>query len=396
MAPFEVSLVTGRTPQKPRLAEPIIVGKPWPFERDAFFAQVNAAIDRSWLTNNGPIVRELEMRLAATLGVKHCICVSNGTMGLVLVIAAMDLAGEVLCPSFTFVGTAQAIIWAGLTPVFCDVVPQTGLLDPAAVERSISAKTVAIMPVHLWGNLASPDVFQKMATKHGLRLVFDAAHAIGCSGPEGIAGQFGDCEVFSLHATKIVTSGEGGAITTNDDALAERLRNLRTFGSAAGISGLNAKLSEPAAALGLASLAALPENIAINRRVHERLRRSIIDIPGLALVPLHPTTNHNYQYCVLEVGPEYGVARDDLATVLLSEGVHTRSYFSPHAEALLRESGVLSITTSLPVTEHLSQCLIAVPCGPQMTDANIDCFSRLLGWIHDENVARKCLTSRSA
>lgn len=210
--------------------EPLHVGRPNIVRQDALLERIRGVLDRGWLTNNGPLVQEFETRVARLTGARHCVAVCNGYSGMELVLAALDLRGEVLVPSMTFVSTPHALQWRGITPVFCDIDQATLCMDPAAAERAITSRTSAVIPTHLFGAVCDVEAFEGLARRRGIALVFDSAHAFGCSHAQGMAGGAGRAEVFSFHATKFVNSFEGGAITTNDDALAQKLRLMRNFG----------------------------------------------------------------------------------------------------------------------------------------------------------------------
>src|SRR4051794_25016690 len=186
--------------------------------------------DKRWFSNQGPYVREFEDKLSKLLGVKHCIPVCNGTIAMELAIRALDLKGEVIVPSFTFISAAHALQWQEITPVFCDVDPKTHNLDPKKIEAMITPRTTAIVAVHTWGRPCEVDTLSRVARRNDLRLLFDAAHAFGCSHEGRAIGNFGDAEVFSFHATKFFNTFEGGAVATNDDELAARIRLMKNFG----------------------------------------------------------------------------------------------------------------------------------------------------------------------
>src|SRR5690242_4135606 len=205
----------------PAFDEPLHVGRPNIVNRDAFLLSVSEILDRHWLTNNGPVVQEFERRVAEYLGVKHCVAMCNGTIALEIAIRALGLDGEVIVPSWTFVATAHSLYWQGITPVFADIDPATHNLDPDAVRRMITPRTSGIIGVHLWGRAAPVEGLQAIADQHGLKLMFDAAHAFGSTHGGTSIGRFGECEVFSFHATKAFNTMEGGAVTTDDDELAE-------------------------------------------------------------------------------------------------------------------------------------------------------------------------------
>lgn len=193
---------------------------------------VQGALDRRWLSNDGPLVREFEEKVADYLGVKHCVAIANGTIALEILAKAAGLTGKVIVPSWTFVATVHALQWLGLTPVFADVDPETHCLGPESARSKITERTSGILAVHLWGRAAPVVELEQLATEQGLTLLYDAAHAFGVAVGDRMVGTFGDAEILSFHATKFFNALEGGAIVTNDDAIAERARLARNFGFA--------------------------------------------------------------------------------------------------------------------------------------------------------------------
>lgn len=356
---------------------PLHVGRPNVGDREAFRRRIDGVLDRRWLTNDGPLVREFEARIAEAVGVEHCIAVSSGTSALEVLMRAAKLDGEVIVPSFTFVGTAHAVLWSGLTPRFCDI-DETHTLDPARVRELIGPTTAAVLGVHVWGKACHADALAKLAADTGVRLFFDAAHAFASTYRGRMIGGFADAEVFSFHATKVVSSFEGGAITTNDGELAERARLLRNFGFAGYdevISvGTNGKMSEASAAMGLTSLESVGDFIAVNRRNYNRYREQLAGLPGITLVRDDPRERWNYHYVVIEVdGNVAGLTRDDLYRLLWAEGVLARRYFYPgaHAAEPYRtrdpEAGRL-----LPATERLVERVLCLPTGTAIGPTEID------------------------
>ncbi|HEU4401699.1 MAG TPA: aminotransferase class I/II-fold pyridoxal phosphate-dependent enzyme, partial [Candidatus Polarisedimenticolia bacterium] len=319
---------------EPAFAEPQHVGRPNLGDRARFLERVGRILDTRCLTNNGPFVHAFEERIAALVGVRHCVAVGNATLGLEIAARALGLAGEVIVPAQTFVATAHALHWQRITPVFCDIDRDTLTLDPAAVERALTPRTTGILAVHLWGRACDVEALAAIARRHRLRLLFDAAHAFGCGHRGRMIGGFGDAEVFSFHATKVVNCFEGGAITTDDGDLAASLRLLRNFGFA-GLDdvvacGINAKMSEISAAMGLTSLESLDEFIAVNRRNERLYREALAGIDGLRILPGDDREPRNHQYVVLEVDEERaGIGRDQILRVLNAENVLARRYFHP-------------------------------------------------------------------
>lgn len=334
-------------------------------------------LDNVWLTNNGPFVQELEETIARYVGVKHCIAICNGTVALEIVTRALGLKGEVIVPSFTFVATAHALQWQEITPVFCDVAPGTHHIDPNRVEELITPRTTGIMGVHVWGSACDVDALQEIADRRGLHLLFDAAHALGCSYKGTLIGNFGDAEVFSFHATKFFNSFEGGAIVTNDDALAEKIRFMRNFGFAGydrvDYIGINGKLTEIHAAMGLTSFESLDDFIAVNARNYHVYQRELSDIPGVRLYAYNEQEKLNYQYIILEIDDRVtGISRDDLVKILHGENVLARRYFYPGCHQMepyrsyFPHAGLL-----LPETERLTLRVMSLPTGTSVDEATV-------------------------
>src|SRR3984957_10371338 len=272
----------------PAFADQMHVGRPNVGSRERLLARINAMLDRVWFTNNGPYVQEFETKLAAFVGVRHCVAMCNGTVALEIAIRGLGLSGEVIVPSFTFIATAHALQWQEITPVFCDIDPKTHNLDPAQVEKMITPRTTAIIGVHTWGRACDIDALETIARRRNLKLLFDAAHAFGCSYKGKAIGGFGHCEIFSFHATKFFNTFEGGAVVTNDDALAAKMRLMRNFGFSGYDNviyvGTNGKMTEVCAAMGLTSLESVTEFMAINRRNHVAYTRGLSGIPGVSLM----------------------------------------------------------------------------------------------------------------
>src|SRR5215813_5840173 len=216
----------------PAFTDELYVGRPNIGDHQRFLERVNDLLGRRWLTNNGPYVQEFEKRVADYVGVRHCITMCNATIALEIAIRALNLTGEVIVPSFTFVATPHALQWQEITPVFCDIDPRTHSLDPRQVERMITPRTTGIIGVHLWGQACDTDALEEIASRRNLTLMYDASHAFRCSHNGKMIGNFGRAEVFSFHATKFFNTFEGGAIVTNDDDLATRVKLMKNFGFA--------------------------------------------------------------------------------------------------------------------------------------------------------------------
>jgi dTDP-4-amino-4,6-dideoxygalactose transaminase len=358
--------------------EPLHVGRPNVGDRERLLGRINEIIDSKRLTNNGPYVQGFERTISEMIGVKHCIAVSNATVGLEIAAQAAGLSGEVIVPSFTFVATAHALRWQGITPIFCDVDEQTHNIDPEQVERLITPRTTGIMGVHLWGRPCDATALAEIAHAHDLRILFDAAHAFGCSYEGTMLGNYGDAEVFSFHATKFVNAFEGGAIVTNDDKLADKMRLMKNFGFAGYDKvldiGTNGKMSEVSAAMGLTSLESRDTFVAANYRNYRRYGENLARVPGVRLAPYSEEESCNYQYIVLEIDEGLTrVSRDRLQEILWAENVLARRYFYPgcHRMEPYRSSSLYR-ELWLPNTERLSGRVLSLPTGMDIGVKEID------------------------
>jgi len=382
----------------PRLfADTRHVGRPNIGNRERFLDRANDMFDRLWLTNNGPYVDEFERQIAAICDVPHVIAVCNATIGLELVVRSLGLSGQVIVPSFTFVATAHALQWLGVTPVFCDVDPATHTIDPARVEELITPATTAIFAVHTWGRSCDVEALQAIADRRGLRLVFDAAHAFAGSHRGRMIGSFGDAEVFSFHATKFLNSFEGGAITTRDPELAAKLRNMRNFGFA-GLDrvislGTNGKMTEISAAMGLTSLESMHHFIEVNRSNYRAYLRALNGIPGLKIYEQPDDSHANFQYVVVEIDEsEAGLSRDQLVEILMAEGIVARRYFFPGVHNMEPyRSSMPGVSARLRQTERLADSVLQLPTGTAMSESDIDRIGALLRYAigHGAIISRR-------
>jgi len=360
----------------PAFAEPLHVGRPNIGNPELFLRLTREMLDRRWLTNNGPLVLELEQRVASYLGVKHCVAMCNGTIALEIAIRALGMGGEVIVPSYTFIATAHALHWQGIAPVFADVDPASHNLDPDAVRRMITPRTTGIVGVHLWGRPAPTAELAAIADEHGLQLIFDAAHAFGCSQHGQMIGNFGTAEVLSFHATKFFNTFEGGAVVTNDDALADRMRLMRNFGFA-GIdrvisTGTNGKMAEVCAAMGLANLDHIDTAIEVNYQNYLAYREALSGIAGLSILDFNETEKNNYQYVVVEVAAGCPVSRDHIIDALRAENVLARKYFWPGCHRMQPYCDIYPDAASLLAdTEAVADRVIVLPTGTAVDLADI-------------------------
>lgn len=319
---------------EPAFSSPLHVGAPNIGNRERFYEYAGKIFDSRRLTNGGPLVEEFARRISLESGVRHCIPVCNATAGLQLAVKALDLQGEVILPAFNFVAAAHVLQWQGVTPVFADVDPVSMNIEPRSVESLITPRTSGLLAVHMWGRVCDVAGLTRIADRHGLKVLYDAAHAFGNSSPAGKCGSFGNAGVFSFHATKFLNSFEGGAVVTDDDGLAEQLRLMANFGfdgyDSVACLGLNAKMSEISAAMGLTGLESMADFLEINRGHYRLYRGQLQGIPGISLLEYEPVSESNCQYIVLRIdAAAAGISRDLLLRVLHAEHVLARRYFWP-------------------------------------------------------------------
>jgi dTDP-4-amino-4,6-dideoxygalactose transaminase len=387
----------------PAFAEKLHVGRPNIGNRDRLLARINDMLDRNWLTNDGPYVQQFEKQIAEFLGVRHCVAMCNGTIALEIAIRALGLSGEVIVPSFTFVATAHALQWQEITPVFCDIDPTTHRLNPAQVEKMITPRTTGIIGVHTWGRPCDIDALEGIARRRKLRLLFDAAHAFGCSHKGKMVGGFGSCEILSFHATKFFNTFEGGAVLTNDDVLAKKMRLMRNFGFSGYDNviyiGTNGKMTEVCAAMGLTSLESLEQFVETNRRNHGAYRRELQRIPSITLVDYDEGERSNYQYIVLEIDEAAaGLTRDELVDVLFAENVLARRYFFPGCHQMEPYRSHFSRASAvLPETEKLCRRVMVLPNGTSVDESAISRIGHIIRTaISDADAVRSHLRAATS
>ena len=383
----------GARPQAPELAifgnppafpEKVHVGRPNTGNRERLLARIGDMLDRAWFTNNGPYVQEFEAKLAAFCGVRHCVAMCNATIALEIAIRALGLTGEVIVPSFTFVATAHALQWQEITPVFCDIDSRTHTIDPKLVENMITPRTTGIIGVHTWGRACDIAALEAIARRRNLQLLFDAAHAFGCSYQGARVGRFGRCEILSFHATKFFNTFEGGAVLTNDEALADKMRLMRNFGFQGYDNviyiGTNGKMTEVCAAMGLTSLESVEEFVHTNRRNYQAYRRGLAGAPGISLMQYDDGEHNNYQYMVVEIDEETaGLSRDAIVQVLFAENVLARRYFYPGCHRMepyrsyFPHAGLV-----LPETQRVCERVMVLPNGTSVDESVVERICRII------------------
>ena len=334
---------------------------------EEYMAEIAPLWESRWLTNMGAIHQKFEAGLRDYLSCPNVTLFTNGHLALEGVLEAMELQGEIITTPFTFASTAHAIARKGLKPVFCDIEDTFYTLDPQKIEALITDKTTAILPVHVYGNLCDHEAIQKIADRHGLKVIYDAAHAFGVPGAAGL----GDASMFSFHATKVFHSIEGGCITCPDPALKARLELVKNFGIPGPdqviYPGGNAKMNEFQAAMGLCNLRYVNRCIEARKEVVARYRENLAGLPGIRLCPAQPGVQSNYAYFPVVFTGTY--TRDMACEDLAREGIGARKYFTP----LLNDCEAYGFQgDSTPVAKYVSGRVLTLPLYPELPLADVD------------------------
>jgi len=358
--------------------EPIYVTRPLLPPLASLMARLEEVWATQQLTNIGAQHERLEAALRARLGVRQLSLFTNGTVALITAIRALGLTGEVLTTPFTFPATPHALSWSGLAPVFCDVDPITLNIDPAAVARAVTSRSSAILAVHVYGNPCDVAGLNRIADAHGLRIIYDAAHAFAARVDGRPIGTFGDATMFSFHATKLFHTAEGGALACSDPSLKARIDDLRNFGihgpDAVEAIGLNGKMTELQAALGLCVLEGLAGELAARRRLLARYSRRFAEIDGITWLQNLDGPDASCQYAVIRVDPSrFGCSRDALHAELRRYNVFTRKYFFPLCADYDCYRGLPSAAPgTLPVARRAVQEVLCMPLYGALTEADVD------------------------
>lgn len=372
---------------KPAFPQPLHVGVPNIGDKKRLQARIDSILSRRVLTNRGPMVTEFEQRLADYVGVRHCIAMCNATVALEIVTRALEFEHEVITPSMTFIATAHALQWQQITPVFCDIKPGGHHLDPARIKAHVTPRSTGVLPVNVWGRPCDVDTILSVAEGFGLPVVFDSAHAFGCSYKGKMIGGFGSAEVFSFHATKFLNSFEGGAVVTNDSQLSEKVTLMQNFGfedrDYVSHVGINGKMTEVQAAMGLTSLEALDRFVEHNKQNYHAYRSGLQNIPGVELIDYDERERCNYQYIVIELDERItSISRDQLLDVLAAENVDARRYFYPGCHrmqpylAYFPNAGML-----LRNTESLLDRVLTLPTGLAVNVEQVEKITEIISRV---------------
>lgn len=364
------------TPELPA-SGPITVARPDLPSLDEFLPVLREIWASRRLTNNGPFHQRFEQALEAYLGVPHVSLFANATLALLVAQQALDLRGEVITTPFSFVATAHSLLWNRLRPVFVDIDPVTLCLDPRRVEAAITEHTSAILPVHVYGTPCDTRRLEELAREHGLKLLYDAAHAFGIDDGGGSLLRHGDASVVSFHATKAFNTFEGGAVVCHDAGLKQRLDRMKNFGFAGEVSvvatGINAKMNEFQAALGLAQLGRFDASLRKRAAVAARYRQRLAPLVGLRCLPQADVARDNHAYFPVFVDEAFALGRDALHEHLKAQGVLTRRYFYP----LITEFPMYREFASrgeahLPVSHDVARRILCLPIYADLALADVD------------------------
>lgn len=344
-----------------------------PFEE--YMKEISSLWDSHWLTNMGEKHQEFEEKLKKYLEVPLLSLFSNGHMALELAIQAMGLKGEVITTPFTFASTTHAIVRNNLTPVFCDIRQEDYTMDPEKIEDLITENTSAIIPVHVYGHICDVESIERIAAKHNLKVIYDAAHAFGEKLSGKGVGSFGDASMFSFHATKVFNTIEGGCVTFKDQDYGLDLYRLKNFGirneEVVDEVGANAKMNEFQAAMGLCNLRYVDGEILKRKRAVELYRELLSDVKGLVLPPdPRPEITYNYAYFPVLIEKEFGINRDSLYESLKKEGIYSRKYFYPLTNAFDCYKGRFDPDLT-PIAKDISSKVLVLPLFADLSDDQI-------------------------
>jgi dTDP-4-amino-4,6-dideoxygalactose transaminase len=359
---------------------------------ERYKAAFRGIFERQYYTNQGPLTQQLEEKLQKFLRVKHSVCVTNATIGLMMTAEAMGLSGKVIMPACTFIASAQSLSWTGIEPVFCDINVNSGQIEIEQISALIDIDVSAIMGVNLWGGACNHQALAELANAKGVQLYFDSAHAFGCTVDGVQIGNFGRAEVFSFHSSNILSATEGGCICTNDDELAARLRNIRSsYGADRPVNVVktaNGRMSEAQASIALMSLEDFPRNRDNNEDLY-RLYEILLDaIPGLKLIRPTGVSFSNYQHLVCKVDErEFGLPRDLLVDILKAENVDAQRYFYPGLHRSIPYAQELpQYLNSLPNTDILCASIIQLPIGALVSAQCVERIGNILLRAHRASV----------
>ena len=349
---------------------------------EEYIEEIRSIWDSHWLTNMGEKHKALQAELQKYMGVPAVELLTNGHMALELSLQAMNLQGEVITTPFTFASTTHAIVRNGLEPVFCDIDPETYTMDVTQIERLITDRTCAILPVHVYGNICNIEEIERIAHKYGLKVLYDAAHTFGETYKGQGIGNFGDASCFSFHATKVFNTIEGGAVCYRDPDMGRRLYELKNFGihgpEEVDAVGANAKMNEFCAAMGLCNLRHVDEEIAKRRAVVERYREHLEGVDGLRLNVQQPEVRSNYAYFPVVFDENlFGASRNEVMDALAQNGIGARKYFYPLTNTFECFHGKYDVDAT-PVALHVAKRVLTLPLYADLSMEDVDRICKIV------------------
>ena len=355
----------------------ITVTSPLLPDLDEFYECLKEVWDKRWITNNGVFHQQLEKELSAYLKVPYLSLFTNGTLPLITALQALEISGEVITTPYSFVATSHALWWNGIKPVFVDIDPTTGNINPELIEQAITSKTTAIMPVHVYGTPCQTDRIQQIADKDGLKVIYDAAHAFGVEVNGKSILEAGDMSTLSFHATKVYNTVEGGALIVKDEEMKNRIDDLKNFGFHDEVTvvapGINSKMDEIRAVYGLLNLRQVDKAIEARRKVAMKYFDALKNVEGISCLTLSSNVRHNYSYFPIFVDEEkYGMSRDDLYFKMQRQGVYGRRYFYPlitQFPTYLECPGAQK--ENLPVAHKISDSVICLPLYHNLSEDDV-------------------------
>lgn len=334
--------------------------------------------ESKWITNNGSFHKQLEKELAAYLKVPYISLFTNGTLPLITALQALRITGEVITTPYSFVATTHALWWNGIKPVFVDIDPRTGNIDPDRIEAAITPKTTAIMPVHVYGKPCDTQRIQEIADQYGLKVIYDAAHAFGVEVNGESILNAGDLSTLSFHATKVYNTVEGGAMVMHDERMKKRIDYLKNFGFANETTvvgpGINSKMDEVRSAYGLLNLKQVDKAIDARHQVAIKYREALRSVEGITFFDDMPGVRHNYSYFPIFVDEKkYGMSRDELYFKMKEQNVLGRRYFYPLISEFSTYRGLESAKPeNLPKAHKMANNVICLPMHHALNDRDIE------------------------
>jgi dTDP-4-amino-4,6-dideoxygalactose transaminase len=364
---------------------PIYVTRPFLPPLEEFLPYLQEIWQNKQLTNNGPFHQQLEQALCEYLGVEHLALFANGTLALVTALQTLRITGEVITTPYTFVATAHSLLWNKVKPVFVDIDPVTMNLDPEKIEAAITPHTTAILPVHCYGTPCNVERIQEVADIYGLKVIYDAAHAFGVKYKGQSLLNHGDLSILSFHATKVFTTFEGGAIVCPDAKTKRRIDFLKNFGFANETTvmapGVNGKMNEMQAALGLLQLRHVDSVIERRGQIDRHYREGLQEVPGISLLAEPIETERNYPYFPIFVEPDYPLSRDELYEAFKAEGIFGRRYFYPLISSMPMYRGMPSAAVeNLPQANKIAAKVLCLPIFP---DLDIERADSIIAFIKE-------------